>query len=76
MVNLTKKDEDITNFALDETEKKFYVSDHLGSIQIFGYNSGKQIKQLQHHTKEVSCIMVDSINNLILSCGFDNKIMI
>lgn len=46
MVNLTKKDEDITNFALDETEKKFYVSDHMGSVQMFGYNSGKIIKPL------------------------------
>lgn len=44
MVNLTKKDEDITNFSLDETEKKFIVSDHMGSILMFGYNSGKLIK--------------------------------
>jgi hypothetical protein len=59
MVNLTIKDEDITQLFLDETEKKFYVSDHLGSIQVFGFNSGKLIKQLEFHSKEISYISVD-----------------
>ena len=44
MVNLTKKDEDITHFLLESTEKRFLVSDHLGSIQAFGFNSGKVMK--------------------------------
>lgn len=76
MVNLTRKDEDITSVVLDETEKRFFVSDHMGSLQLFGYNSGKLIKPLQHHKKEVSFIAHDSKNNLLLSCGYDNVIMV
>lgn len=76
MINLTRKDEDITQFILDESEKKFFVADHMGSIQLFGYNSGKLIKQLHFHSKEVSYMAIDKKNNLLLSCGFDNKIRI
>lgn len=76
MVNLTKRDEDITQFILEDSEKRFLVSDHLGTIQAFGFNSGKVMKQFLGHNKEINSIAIDSLNNLLVSCAFDNKVII
>jgi len=76
MVHLSQRDEDITYIQLDQSEKGFIVSDHVGTINSIGFTSGKLTKQYVGHSKEVFYTKLDLVNNLLVSCSWDNSVQI
>jgi WD40 repeat protein len=75
-VNITARDEDITFFSLDKSEKKFITGDYMGSIQTVNYNTGATMQKFSPHEKECFYVHVDSVNNLLSSAGLDNTVTI
>lgn len=59
-----------------EQNKKFIIGDHRGNIQSFYYNTGEEYRPLVGHTSEISSFKIDNANKLIVSAGWDSRVII
>ena len=76
LASFIDSDSEITMFRLYLDKKNFIIGNSAGEIKIFSSNDGKFKAKLFSHQSDISAIEFDERNNLIISAGWDSKIMV
>jgi WD40 repeat protein len=71
-----EKELEINYFQLSVDKRHFLIGKSSGSLTYYSVKDGKIFKQIYGHKKEVSGMLTDWKNNLIISSGWDSKILI
>lgn len=69
-------DDEITIFKCVNQFKKIIVGDYNGNLNIFSYATGELLNTLHSHSNEVSCLKIDYDNQILISGGLDNQVIL
>jgi len=72
----TFEQSEITQFRLLREGKRFVVGDNKGNMKTFAYSDGKVESVNEKHGQEITSIRYDARNSLIISAGWDSKIIV
>lgn len=67
---------DLTCGAFDLRGRKLAVADQAGSVRVLNMMNGAVLKQQQVHRGEVTSIHYCSVDNIIISTGYDRRIAV
>ena len=78
MINLvnTEDIDELSKFILIENSRRFTISDFLGNIMLYRTKTGELIQKMDGHKSQVTNLVADTKNNLLISASSDSCIKV
>lgn len=76
LANIVEPGSEITMIKLYFDNKHFLIGTSQGDLKLFSCNDGKFKAKLFSHTSDISGLEYDEKNHLVISAGWDSKIMV